>query len=56
VAILYVTAKKATIMERARRRAEVTGRVVPEAVILQTMRDLPRSVRRTALRHHHPPT
>ena len=45
MAILYVTAKKSTIFERARRRAEITGRVVPEAVILQTMRDLPRSVR-----------
>ena len=41
IAILYVTAKPETVLLRARNRAKVTGRHVPEVMILDSMRSIP---------------
>ena len=45
IGILYVTATKDTILNRAAERAKETGRVVPEEVILSTLRKIPDSIR-----------
>jgi predicted ABC-type ATPase len=45
IGILYVTATKDTILQRAADRAKETGRVVPEEVILSTLRKIPESIR-----------
>lgn len=45
IGILYVTAAKDTILQRAAERAKETGRVVPEEVILSTLRKIPESIR-----------
>jgi len=44
IAILYVTADEETVAARVRRRAELTGRHVPEAEILDSLARVPRSV------------
>jgi len=44
IAILYVVASHEAIMQRVKRRAEITGRHVPEAEILDSLRRVPRSV------------
>ena len=41
IAILHVTAAPETVLKRARNRALVTGRVVPEETILESMRSIP---------------
>ena len=45
IAILYVTASVDTVLTRARKRGEITGRLVPEDVILSTLKQLPESMR-----------
>jgi len=45
IAILHVTAKPETVLLRARNRAKVTGRHVPEETILESMRTIPESLR-----------
>ena len=45
LAIIQVTAPKETILARARARAEETGRVVPEPLLLQAYEQVPRSVK-----------
>lgn len=44
VGILHVTARPDTVLLRARNRAAVTGRFVPEETILESMRKIPVSV------------
>lgn len=44
IGIIHVTAPEQTILERARHRAEVTGRVVPKTVILESIYQVPRSI------------
>ncbi|CAN0188074.1 unnamed protein product, partial [Ectocarpus sp. 13 AM-2016] len=44
IAILYVHASEEQVLERARRRAEETGRVVPEAEIKDSLYRVPRTV------------
>eukprot|EP01034_Spumella_vulgaris_P024115 gene24115-30423_t len=44
VAIINITAKIDTVLSRARKRALVTGRIVPEKVILDTMSKIPESI------------
>lgn len=44
VAIIHVFAKESTVLARARHRAEISGRVVPEAVILDSLEKTPISV------------
>lgn len=46
IAIIYVTAPEETILSRVRQRAELTGRLVPEDIILDTLRKLPNSISR----------
>ena len=41
IGILHVTARPQTVLLRAHKRAEVTGRVVPEEVILESMQTIP---------------
>jgi hypothetical protein len=41
IAILYVTAQPETVLLRARNRAKVTGRHVPEETILESMSSIP---------------
>lgn len=41
IAILHVTARAETVLLRARNRALVTGRHVPEETILESMRKIP---------------
>jgi hypothetical protein len=48
IAILHVMAKKETILARCRRRAETTGRVVPEEVIISAMEAIPNALRALA--------
>jgi dihydroorotase len=45
IAILHVTAKPESVLQRARNRAKVTGRHVPEETILESMRTIPVSHR-----------
>lgn len=45
IAIIQVKASEATVLDRARRRAESTGRTVPETVLLDTIRILPEAMR-----------
>jgi hypothetical protein len=45
IAIIHVSASQDEVMKRAARRAEVTGRVVPEDVLLNTMKEVPQSVK-----------
>ena len=44
-AIIQVTAKETTIFERVERRTKVTGRVVPRELLLETMQQIPSSLR-----------
>ena len=44
IAILHVTADTQAILERARKRGEITGRVVPEIVLKNTIEALPSSM------------
>lgn len=44
IGIIFVTASEETILSRARRRAETTGRLVPEEVIHETLQQLPDSL------------
>eukprot|EP00752_Nemacystus_decipiens_P007227 g6468.t1 len=44
IAILYVHANEKMVLDRARRRAEETGRVVPEAEIKDSLHRVPRTV------------
>jgi hypothetical protein len=44
IAIIQVTASDDNVLVRAKKRAEVTGRVVPEEVILQASKAIPGSV------------
>jgi uncharacterized phage-like protein YoqJ len=41
IAIINVTAETETVLSRARKRALITGRVVPEKVIIESMHDIP---------------
>lgn len=41
IAIIEVTAKRSTVLARAAKRALVTGRVVPEHIILDSMENIP---------------
>ena len=41
IGILHVTARPETVLLRARNRAQVTGRHVPEETILESMRKIP---------------
>lgn len=50
IAIIQVSASKANVLSRALKRAESTGRLVPEDVILQSMDAIPDSV--AALRQY----
>ena len=45
IAILYVTASVDTVLTRVKKRGEITGRLVPEEVILGTLKQLPESMR-----------
>jgi hypothetical protein len=44
IAILEVTAKESTVLERARGRAAITGRVVPDQVLRKTIAQIPASM------------
>lgn len=44
-AIIHVTAKESTVFERVERRTKVTGRVVPRELLLETMQQIPSSLR-----------
>ena len=44
-AIIHVTAKEHTVLQRAEKRAEITGRVVPKEVILDAMFQIPHSIK-----------
>lgn len=44
IAIINVSAHTDTVLARALKRAEVTGRIVPETVILETINALPQSL------------
>ena len=48
VAILHVTASRETVLARCRRRAETTGRVVPEEVLVSAMNAIPNALRQLA--------
>jgi len=43
-AIIHVTAKEETVLQRAEKRAERTGRRIPKDVILETMEQIPNSL------------
>ena len=45
IAIIYVTSEKDTILERVKRRAEKTGRLVPESWIMKTLVEVPESMK-----------
>lgn len=45
IAIMEVAASEETILARARSRGDVTGRVVPEWLLLQYMREVPEAVK-----------
>ena len=45
IAILHVTAQPDTVLERCAKRAETTGRIVPTEVIMETMEQIPNSLR-----------
>ena len=47
-AIIHVTAKATTVFDRVKRRTKVTGRVVPRELLLETMRQIPSSLRTLA--------
>ena len=42
--IVFVNANEETVMRRARERGEVTGRVIPAALLRETYRQVPRSI------------
>ena len=42
--IVFVNASEETVMRRARERGEVTGRVIPAALLRETYRQVPRSI------------
>lgn len=44
IAILHVTAKKETVLARAKKRAITTGRTVPPQAILHSMEEIPKSL------------
>jgi hypothetical protein len=44
IGIIQVSANMETVLRRARKRAEVTGRLVPEEVIREAAQSIPRSV------------
>lgn len=48
IAIIHVMAKKETVLARCRRRAETTGRVVPEEVIISAMEAIPNALKQLA--------
>ena len=48
LAIINVTASHDIVLERAAKRAEVTGRIVPEEVVLETMEAIPDSLKALA--------
>jgi len=52
IAIMHVTASRETVFARAAKRAEVTGRHVPEDVIIETMEQIPESLRALAPQVH----
>ena len=45
IAIIHVMAQEATVLARCRKRAEETGRVVPEDVVISAMRAIPNALR-----------
>lgn len=45
IAILHVKAHEDTVLARCRRRAEATGRVVPEEIIISSMHAIPNTLR-----------
>lgn len=44
-AIIHVTAPRETVLERAAQRALVTGRIVPNKILEETLRQVPRSMK-----------
>merc|ERR1711953_1487719 len=44
IIILHITADREEVLERAKRRGEQTGRVIPKDVLLESMEAVPRSV------------
>jgi hypothetical protein len=44
IAIIHVTAQPETVLERARKRAQITGRKVPPQAILDSMKEIPKSL------------
>jgi len=53
LAIVHVTASPETVLGRCRKRGSVTGRIVPEKVILDTMQQLPNSIKVPLSRRTH---
>ena len=47
-AIIHVTAKEETVLQRADKRAEITGRLVPKDIILEAMAQIPYSIKALA--------
>ena len=45
IAIIYVMAREEVVFERVRRRAEETGRSVPEAEVRDSLTRVPQSVK-----------
>eukprot|EP00529_Nitzschia_sp_RCC80_P013921 CAMPEP_0113482394 /NCGR_PEP_ID=MMETSP0014_2-20120614/22896_1 /TAXON_ID=2857 /ORGANISM="Nitzschia sp." /LENGTH=728 /DNA_ID=CAMNT_0000375909 /DNA_START=234 /DNA_END=2420 /DNA_ORIENTATION=- /assembly_acc=CAM_ASM_000159 len=48
--IIHVTAPRDAVLARAAKRAEITGRIVPEATLLAALEQVPKSV--NILKHH----
>lgn len=46
LAILHVTAPKEAVIQRAEERAKTTGRVIPRELLLETLQQVPYSVKR----------
>eukprot|EP01038_Epipyxis_sp_PR26KG_P008310 gene8310-11242_t len=44
IAIIHITAPEKTVLERAAKRAKITGRVVPEDVIIDSLQKIPESL------------
>ena len=45
IGIIHVTAPEETILDRAMQRAEVTGRIVPKTIILDSIQQVPKSIK-----------
>lgn len=44
IAILSISANLTTVLQRAERRAQITGRVVPKEILIETMDMIPKSL------------